>query len=407
MAGSFYIAGLAGNGIVQAETLTPTPAEDSLFPVTNLQGQALPFQPFKHGSAAASSEVVIDLSAVDNGGFEADGDGDDPTDWTIVSGTPSVSNTQQNSGSVSLRLNADGEAASQDLLAIPGNTYTFEVALYGDGTNDINVYVIDLRTGKYRTSGGAWSLTKTAIATRSTGSWATTSVSVPIEERALNAVGGTTIRILAEKSGAGTAYLDDVRWYPNTDTLAIVDHNVPDGFTVEIHSSTDNFSASDTTESTMTVRAGRMYDVFTTSPISRRWLKLIVTELPFEAIRYGQLIVGEKVAMGRSVEVRYPLGYGLLQTPDESRAVPVALAESPTIDGSFSVGDTKSGYETNLTKLWGASKYGVEPVLLVPDDSRPELIYGRVSARFEPSLGFEKVPYELSIRSLEVPLSVP
>ena len=298
MADSYFLAGLAANACTQAWAVTVT-NEHAL---ADFQSAKLPngrpWEPFISGAAVLDWEAVFDMNSITDADFELNAAAAAPGgDWVVETGTPVITTAQKHTGSKSLEFNAANESAYQDRVCIPGNTYRFEIALWGDGTNTIEVELLDLRTGKYKTSASdtSWATTATSLFSRSTASFANNVRTLVLEAAPDGSLGTTTLRIRIKKVGTGTAYADLALLYPKIDFASLHDFNYHDQIDVEIRSSDDDFVGDDDDEGSLPTRRVRTYLAFTpTSSTPKRWRKLLINGTPFDPLRFGQLVMGER-----------------------------------------------------------------------------------------------------------------
>lgn len=381
---SYFLAGQEANGCTQAWSVASTSA-DALFPLANLT-TGKPFEIFKFSAAAADVTITYDMNIVVDASFEVGTVANPPpSPWMVSAGTPTVQ-TQgaEADGTQSLRVNAALEAAYQDIILLQGKRYRFEINLFGDGTNNIEVYFIDLNTGKYKTSSSetSWTATSTALFTRSTGSWATSTQTLIMDSPIDGDSGKSGVRILIKKAaGSGSAYADLAIVYPDVDFAAMIDYNYPDANACEIHSSTDNFSGSDTTEDTLPAGRFRSYIFFTpVSSTPRRWWRFKFTGTTIETIFVGQPVLGEIttwLSPRYGSNISYTMPQGGIDT--KSLRLPVSLNRDGRLEIDMDFVHTSTEYEQALEELIKTSSFGAEPVIFVPDSTRHEIIHGRVS----------------------------
>lgn len=380
MAEAFFVAGLAANACVQAQGVTVSSA-DSLFPAANLQN-GKPWEPFRFGGLGANPSIAFDCNIIANPSFELDANDDPPTDWKTPTGggTPTVSTTLANEGTKSLRLNAANEAAYQDRTLRPGGTYRISVALAGDGTNIISAYVQDLISGKWLLSNGTWSTAKTAWATRTLATFATSAMNFTLEEPVAGHVGPARVRILFDRPGTATAaYVDSVYVWPKITVAALMFDTIPTAFPVAIESADDAaFSTNFLDNGDLPARRFRRYLPFTGPATSRRFWRFNITGTPVDEFIpwVGQPLLAERNvflnnhAHGNQIEIRrMPKG----GTED----LPASLAEAPRYEVEMLWRTSYTSLQQVAEKLVGGSVYGDEPVLIVPDITRPEMVYGR------------------------------
>lgn len=380
MAEGFFLAGLAANACVKAQGVTVT-SEDPLFGKANLQN-GKPWEPFRLGSFAANQVIDFDCNQVFNPSFENDAAGvSPPSGWQAPTGggSPDVSTVAANEGTKSMRLDAVNEAGFQDRDVRPGGTYTYSFALRGDGTNIVSAYLLDLISGKWLLSGGTWSATKTALATRSVASFATTTQTFTLEATVPGHVGPAKIRLLFDRPGAITAaaYVDSAYLWPKITCAAILYDTIPTGFTVAVQSDDTAAFSSVTANGNMPAQRYRRYIIFTGPATLERYWRFLITGTPFDLFRpwIGQLVLGE-----RETFITKP-SWGLVTAREMPKAgtkdLPVSLAGAPRYRFDMTWESNYSAYRQVAEKMLGASSFGDEPVLVVADSADAEFVYGR------------------------------
>lgn len=375
---AFFLAGLNANACYNAQVVTVT-SEDSLFPKANLQN-GKPWEPFRFGTVAADQTIDFDCNIISNSGFEDDADGvSPPTGWTINSGTPDVSTVAFSAGSKSLRLNLADEGAYQDRYVRPGGTFRHTVQLRGDGTNAVNAYVRDMVTHKYWT-GAAWSMTKTAWATRTTASFALSSTTLTLEAPVVGHMGPVPLRFLFERPGtiAAAAYVDEVYCWPKITLAAIVYDTVPTGFTISIQSDDNSAFSSATSAGNLPAYRFRKFLIFSGPGTPERYWRFLFTGTAGLEYRpwIGQPVLGERVTMtrnpGRNTKFERLMPY---IGPDHM-IVPQNETPRQQMEMRWE-GNTNTGMREGMDQMLGACRFGGEPLLICPRDDRPDFIYGR------------------------------
>ena len=385
MADSYFLAGLAANACIQAWSVTVT-NEHALadFQKAKLQN-GRPWEPFISGATVANWEAVFDTNMITDADFELNAAAAAPGgDWVVESGTPVITTAQSHTGTKSLEFNAASEVAYQDRVCVPGNTYRFEIALYGDGTNTIEVELIDLRTGKYKTnvSDSSWATTATSLFTKTTTGFANNTRTLVIESAPDGNLGATTLRARIKKVGTGTAYADLALLYMKVDFASLHDFNYHDQIDVEVRSSNNNFGGDDDDEGSLPVRRMRTYLAFTpTSATPKRWRKFRFNGTPFDPIRLGQPFMGERKVFNSAL---YGASFSRVmpQTGIQTDVVrvPTNQAQDARYAYELQYRHTETQLRQVVEQLRNASGHGGEPVVLVPEITKYEVIHGRVAA---------------------------
>ena len=416
MADSYFVAGYAANACVRAQGVTVTD-EHALADFQSaklLNGNV--WEPFIAATPPATDwEAVFDTNQVYNPSFELDSTGEAPTGWTIESGTPTVE-TEGNEldGTKSLRLNAADEAAYQEKQLVAGKVYRLEADMFGDGAEDVEIYLIDTATGKYKTTASqtSWTATPTALFTRSTGSWATSTQTFTVDATPAGGRGLSTLRVRARKdAGTGAAYVDNVIIYPYIDFISLHDFHVHDAVSISLHSSDDNFVGDDDTEVTLLTRRLRTYATFTPqSATPKRWRKLLFTGTGLSPIRIGQACMGEATLFGvpQYGEGSKEIPQGGLSSDGVRMPINLASDGSYRFDLAYRVG--VSNFDIAVQQLIGQSKNGQEPIAIVLDTSETDrypVMYGRAPSEhtwervgpefYRHSMLFEEDPFAVEL----------
>lgn len=391
---AYFIAGAAGNAC-QAAVNAPTvsPAEDSLFPASNLI-TGFPWEEFRYGSAPTDPYIRFDLNQVKNGSFESDADGEDPTDWVQEAGSPQVSNAQADAGSVSLALD-DSESAYQDLEVVAGNRYRLEFALHGNASGgEAAVRLIHLDSQQYKTTASetSYSTSATNLATKSTTGWATTSQDFVVPTQVAGASDRTIIRIQALKTNAAGAdvYVDDFRLYPDVDFASL--HFVDRFGTTSAWNiiSSDNNWSSQTTEDSLPARGYRSFVKFTpANSTPRQYWGFEATGTFFRKPRFGQFVMGEAVSLTRT-SFRPAITRTMPQVVVDSDVLRLVAnrAPDPRVTIPLRFRTTDAGRQQLEERLVGGSRHGAELLMVVPDDARPnEVFLGKVAGELTYSRG--------------------
>ena len=405
------LAGRFSNSLALARSVVAT-SEDANFPVSNL-GTGEPWEPFIFGSAVTDGTITADISTVLDGGFESGVDGSAidsaaNTPWVISVGTPTYSTDQAFAGTRSALLNSAGEEFYQDIDAVAGKQYRIEGAIWGDGTNAVELRLQNRSTGRWLTSGGLWQSSPTAWATRTVASFANQTLSFTVEDIGH---GNVKLRYFARKvAGTDPGYVDEMVLHPFVNFISIHGHNINDIIATELRYSTDNFSASDNLRATLTKRRGRFYGSVAET-VARYWrLKFVGTNT--EAISIGEWVLGEALATlsgGPAPRIPYNLDHQMPQVVAETSGRVTHRTNLSTEDLyriTLDFEHVTGNYEQLRDRLLRAANWS-EPVVIVPDPARYEVIHGRPPSvaqvtrqfltRYEYQLVFDEDPFEMPV----------
>lgn len=380
MAEAFFVAGHAANACVKAQGVTVS-SEDSLFPKANLQN-GKPWEPFRFGSLDVNPKIEFDCNIMSNGGFEADANGTSPpTNWKIPTGggSPTVTTAVFNEGAKSLELNATNEAAYQDREVRPGGTYRISCDLRGDGTNIVSAYVQDLLTGKWLQSGGTWTTTKTAWVTRSTATFATSLLTFTLEAVPSGHIGPAKIRILFDRPGTITAaaYVDAVWMWPKITCAALLYDTIPTGFLVAVQSDDQPSFPSPTANGNLPSNRFRRYLTFAGPGTLERYWRFLITGNVYDEFKpwVGQAVLGERTVF--TTNQKYGLVTARRMPKSGTSELPTSIAAAPRYRLDMEWASNYTSYQQVADEMLAQSTYGDEPILVSPQITRPEFVYGR------------------------------
>ena len=403
-----FLAGLAENACVRAQVVTVT-SENSLYPKENLQS-GFPWEEFRFNAAGTNLEIKFDTNLLTQGetDFEADTIGAVPGGrWVTVAGTPTVEAAPAaGHGANSLRFNATAESNQIDLSLTVGRDYGINFSLYSNSSENIDVFVLNLETGKWW-AGGVWNASKTVFQTHTAASWSDYTLNILAETRAWGYVGGYARHrfIIEKRTGTGAAYIDDISIFPYCSIASLHNYrDIPDGLSVLAQSSADNSAW--TTRGTLP--SGRRYRNYITFSVqAQRWWKFLISGITYFAPTIGQPVLGQ-----RHTFITKP-SWGMVtarEMPKGGREdLPISLAAAPRYRFEMEWESQYSSYQQIADEMLGASNFGDEPIVVVPDIVDAEIVYGRgasmasISARLDP---IDTMLYQLTIQDDAYPVVV-
>lgn len=378
-----YLAGLNGNIITGAESITPT-SENTNFPEANLR-DGLISRSFKFNAAAADDDVVVDLNHCLGGDMETWGVATIPDNWTDRStgdGAISEEVTIVNGGSSSAKLvTTTGTAVmTQDITVKAGSAWSITGALYEAGNDTIRIRVQNLETGSYLTSGEAWQAGSTDWFTRTAASWSTSGPSTfTVEAYSVGLRAEYTIRVMVTMEGGSgeIGYVDDLYLWPHWDFAAVMGHNLGGMITATAQSDDNSGFSSATTQITFTVARPHFYGE-PSAMVTERYLRFNFAGTNHTPIALTELVAGQKVTGQTHLLTPFTGSASMANTAEESRAGQVfrkSLADNPREGVTLAFLMTQAQYDTYREELLLATKYGQEPVVLVPDDSSSDVYF--------------------------------
>lgn len=398
MADAFFqvLAGLRANILERENVGIVVSSENTLFRKERLTDHR-PSQEFRFDAAAADDAITVDANQVGNGNLQSWIDANTPNDFSaIVSGSGAVTQTDIGGGDFVARLTngASGNAEIvQDLVFPSGERIR---ALWGSRTTNVDspaeVEVYNRITGKYLTSDGVtWSSTQQNFKT-----YAGLTQTDQVEEFTLEGPLETlshevTIQIRFHMDGAAASRTndwDDVFLFPFVNYASVHGHNILPRVTVELRSSTDNFSGSDVLQATFELAKPTFFATITTAVAFRYW-RILFSGTNDDPIRVGQSAIGQARQLDRNPFQR---GFQVNELQPQRTAETVHSGEQ---------------WRTNLTDLhqrmirlrfrWCdtaldqlrdeimlRTRRGLDPMFIVADDSKKLLAtHARVANEFQ------------------------
>ena len=398
----------------RSSTAITSTTEDSDFPLV-LVYDGEPDSVFKFTGADTASIPILtaDLVFNLNPSFTTWTVASHPDGWDDVSsGTGSIEeeNTIVNSAPASLQLNSSGGSnngrARQIVEVIAGNPYTIAVALRGDGTNSVSAYIRNLQTGKWLNSSSVWTSSKTATASRSTGSFSTTTRTFTIEDVATSGSGVVQLELRAEGVN-GTLYVDDFVIWPHWNFAGVFGHNIPDPTTVTTQSDDNSGFSSPTTRHTHTAprRRPSFYGSFST--VTERFVRLHMSTVSsgVDKVYIGEWFIGYTKTLDPGIRSPFSIersvdlvggGYG--------KPFGIQEEESVSIDTTVP-GLSITEWDVFRLEIGRAGKWGGRSAVLVPDSATEEVHLGlwgideaRINSHFDPSGTFSELKYPIKVR---------
>lgn len=360
--------------------------ENSLRPKAKLF-DGRPSMPFEFVSAGADLQITADLNLMENGGFESG-----ITDWTDAStGTGATAESATaNSGTKALTCAGGASGVGQryvDVQVRTGWAYQLEAAIRGDATVFARVRVQCLETGDYF-NGTAWTATPSDLFAEDSATYQDHSDTFTMQSYG-QALGRDTVtlRVYLLCNEDGDAFFDDVYLYPAIDFLSIHGHNLTAAIAVQLRSSTDDFSAVDTLEATLT-KAPRTFWGRLVAPVFRRYWRIKFSGTNTVAIRIGEAVLGQALAVQRN----YDYGAELAELEDNIASETPSGERYSRAQTEFGRrvfamrfnfrGETDDAYEEARDDIFRRSRGDLYPLVIVPDTDRPEVLHGRIDRRW-------------------------
>ncbi len=365
-------------------TVTSSSA-DSDWPLTSLYNYR-PASEFRFNAAAADDYVELDSNVVSNGGFETS----TLSGWT--DGSVGASNAISEEGSIvdggakamKLTLTTSGSSnhttGYQDIEARAGERWNFSAALRGDGTVSARLRIYIVEAGRWLSSDlTTWASTAQDVDTVSAASYATHTGTFTLPSMATLQRATVTLRVsivAAEASGSGAAYADDVYFWPSWDFVSVHGHNLAiPGITVQLRESTDAFSGSDDLVASPTVYRPTFHHHEST-PCDYRYMRVKFVGTNHEAIRLGEIVVGQALESATYPDNGYTRGFvwpgNRMTTPGNvrwARALGDALQRTYLLRFAFRSSANMREFRDEIV---ARSKGGLLPMVVVPDSTLTE-----------------------------------
>lgn len=392
------VAGRLHNDLARG-TVTAT-SENTLFPLSRLY-DGKPSQDFRFNAAGVDDSITLDGDLLKGAGAFESGIS---ALWTGSGGTFALDTGTKHSGAQSGKLTHSSSATrSFDYEVRSGETLNGAYALRGDGTASSKLYLINTRTGMYWT-GSAWTATPTALDSQTTASFKTGTFQATAESYAVARVPVVTMRLTFELSASGSAWLDSTYVWPSWDFVSVHGHNLGP-VTCQVRSSTDGFAASNDLEGSPTIYAPRFWHRLAT-PSTRRYRRLKFVGTNHEPIRLGEVVTSKAYAAAKIHEWGYELrevySDTALQMPDG--AVHVAnVSEFPRLAFASKFFRTAAQQDDARRELFGRAQGRAYPLVLVPDDSRPEALFGLLGATWAATREFFDIYAQDDFQMTEAP----
>ena len=164
--------------------------------------------------------------------------------------------------------------------------------------------------------------------------------------------------------------------------VSIHGHNIDSGVTaIQVRSSTDNFSASDDLEITLTKRDPAFWGE-PSSTVNRRYARVkFVGTNTGGAISIGELFFGLQATPDKNPRVEEEEIERRRQIRNETSAGELSvinLTDFPEREKGWIFRGTKSELDDLRQDIWEATNHGADPLVIVPNDAESEVLHGRL-----------------------------
>ena len=410
--GILVSAGKWANVLSTARAVTVSPAADALYPASALY-DGVPGKEGAWAATAANDYVKADLDIATNGDMEGTFPGSGWSNASTGTGATAQSNTYAKAGTYSGRVTggASGEGIYR-FTKVLRTGFRYRLSVWGRRTTSATgkVRVYNAETRRYlQTSGGTWSSGSADVATSSVSSFTEMTVNFTVEGFYVCGSRDTvTIQIDLANSANEFYYFDEFRLWPEIDFISVHGHNADALMAPQFRSSTDDFSASDVLEATMTVRRPAFYSKLG-SAITKRYVMLKFTTVNSRGpIRIGELFCGQYLAASEKTSA----SFGTMAVTVENRqavngyqAFPFQSDPIVTIDVPLKA-FAATGFAEIRDEIVARSEGSRYPLVLVYDtiDDADLVVMGRLASVFGYSRRLKEIR-EMTLRVESLPFA--
>lgn len=391
-------ANLLGRGVTSMD-----PAAHIHFPVGHLH-EGRPIQPARFGSNAIAPKVTVDTDELHSlGDFEAWVSGL-PVGFTaqlVGDGTvtQNTNATHKTKGTSSVALFTDGDVVDlasviSDPIEVPaGEAYRVRVRLKSDGTRPVHMGVQNPKTGCFVQPNGTWAPggAPTAVVSHTGSSFSTHAATdfdfvVQGFEECNGPSATLSIWIWTEGVNAVpyTAYADELELIPGSDGIFVFGHNIdsPQSSIVAEGADSTNFVVNHVTLAAAVIPRQPAFYALWNRSFSRYLRAYPVSNNPTRGpVYYGEFYFAQTRAFLKNMNRD---GYELRRVPTHDRAEmesgDVSLLaradQQPQALAARFDHYSHAQMEDARDLIWGMSEDGVIPVVIIPDDARPDVIMG-------------------------------
>lgn len=394
---SIYIAGERGN-MLDGAVFTPSSADANFG--TEFLADGDPGTIFRFNAAAANDGIVASMNILLNGGFEGAFVSGVPEKWVDDStGTGRLTKetgvVDEGVNSVELETLGGGGTAivRQDILVGAGWEMSITAALQsGAGPDTVEIFVLNLDTGRYLNSSEAWVTAVSAWFTRTATSWATSGPSTfTVEAASVGERAFYTLRVFAKVSGNNQiGFVDDFRIWPHWDFAAIFGAEYPPTVTARIRSDNNVGMSSPTNRVAFTFGRPGIYGE-PPATVTEEFVQLYFDGTALEPISVSEWIIGVKRTLPRKMRLPFEaeVSVDLVTAKGRGgRAEPLSLERDASRDFELRTWANDSAERSQLHReLFDAVRWGGGQLVVVPNDAEPDIYYGWVGPASERFIG--------------------
>lgn len=361
-------------------------SEDAFYPKSRIYGRR-PIQPFRFASAGVGGDsITIDGNRLRNGDLNSWTAGA-PVDW-VETGTVDETTTAGEFRSGSAAKIAALSRITQEFTARAGERIVINGWRRISATATFEARLINVQTGR-RWNGTTWADADNTFLSDSSNTTYTeyAATTATVEAFAAAERDTYTLRLDIRNAGiGGNAFADDWAIWAEVDFAAIFGHNIDATVPAQLRSSTDNFSASDVLQATMTKAQPSFYTTITTS--AHRYWRLRFFGTNHEAIRIGEAVIGQYRTMTRKmsdagIDMQYVENDNAAESETGELLVVSRADHERRIIGLEFDFTSHAEFEEGRDEVFRRSRGRAHPLIVVPDSSRPDVIFGHIENRWK------------------------
>jgi hypothetical protein len=242
------------------------------------------------------------------------------------------------------------------------------------GTGSSTVTIRNLATGRYLTSAGAWQAgAANVLAAAGT---------VQYQVESFTVCQAATVSLQIVLSGGGSTVAD----WPACNAIAVWGHNLDPGLTVEMRSSTDNFSGSNVLEVTGAIQQPSFL-LLDAAPSYNRYLRLALTGTNQATPWYAEVIPCYLETAVTTLGLDHEVTYDWAQIRSEGpygETVVYSQSTWPRRIGKWRFNMDVAKERETREEIIFRCQGGAYPLLFVPtsSDAPPAVLFGRLDSRW-------------------------
>jgi hypothetical protein len=383
--GTVSLASTAGNGVVLG-----TAAADPLFPLANAY-DGRPSRTFRPGAKPAyplGLGIVVDGNALINGSLET-WSGGVLSSWTQSGGgtvTQTVVAGEFVLGSAAKFAGGGAPTIAQDYVVRSGQARCLDIWLRGaGGANNMSAVLQNLQTGNTLAAGGAsWSPFQ-VVAVSSGVAYNHFQINYTVEPFSAAQAPLVTLRLSIQgPSGVATGFADELADYPAVNFVSVHGHNLDLNVAAKLYSCAEPTFAAPTLEQTAAIIHPAFYGLLPALIYRRYWnFETTPASTGMSALpELGEVVIGQTYALTQAPTYGVELGFIRDDVATETglgEQHVYGRAKHPrrTVGLKFRF-DSETKYRAARDEIYRRCGGRVNPLVIVPDTTLPDVIYGRI-----------------------------